>query len=200
MNYTRKHLDFIKEHGSLPRTEITSLFNAKFGVTQKLHCISNMCKKLGVKSLGDGRFQKGQTPPNKGTKGLTGANKTSFKQGNAPHNMKVVGDITKIQDTNGNFYLKIKIAEPNKWQMLHVHIWEKEHGKTPKGYCVIFKDKNTENMSLDNLMLVSRSELLRLNAKYSTIDPSLKEVALQVVKLQNEVIKTERQRSIRWHC
>ena len=86
--------------------------------------------------------------------------------------------------------MRIKIAEPNEWKMLHAYIWEHKHGKIPKGYCVIFKDKNTLNMSLDNLMLVSRNELVRLNQKYSDIDKSLKEIALQVIKIQNEVIKS----------
>lgn len=189
MKYTDIHLDFIKEHGNLPRVEITELFNAKFGTVQKVHCISNMCKKLGVKSLSDGRFKRGDTPINKGTKGLMKSNKTSFKRGNTPHNARKVGSIVKVKDKNGFLYMRIKIAEPNEWQMLHAYIWEHKHGKIPKGYCVVFKDKNTLNMSLDNLMLVSRNELLSLNKKYSTIDTSLKEVALQVIKIQNEVIK-----------
>ncbi len=189
MKYMQKHLDFIKKHGSLPRVEITALFNAKFGTEQKTQCISNMCKKLGVKSFGDGRFQKGHAPANKGTKGLTGANKTSFKQGHNTHNKKSVGSIRKVRYKNDYAYMVIKIAEPNKWQKLHVYIWECKHGKIPEGFCLIFKDNNTDNVRLDNLMLVSRNELLRLNNKYPTVDPSLKEVALQVVKLQNEVIK-----------
>lgn len=189
MKYTDIHIDFIKEHGSLPRAEITALFNAKFSTTQKVHCISNMCKKLGVKSLSNGCFRKGNVPYNKGVKGFMGSNKTSFKPGPTPHNAKKVGSIVKVKDTNGLFYMRIKIAEPNKWQSLHAYIWEQKYGEIPKGFCVIFKDKNPDNVRLDNLMLVSRNELVRLNSKYPTIDKSLKEVALQVIKIQHEVIK-----------
>ena len=117
------------------------------------------------------------------------ANRTSFRPGNKPMQTKKVGSISKREDSKGNVYMHIKIAEPNKWQMLHAYIWEHKHGEIPKGFCVIFKDRNTFNTSLDNLMLVSRSELSRLNKKYSSIDTSLREVALQVVKLQHEVIK-----------
>jgi hypothetical protein len=88
--------------------------------------------------------------------------------------------------------MRIKIAEPNKWQMLHVYIYEHKHGKIPKGYCVIFKDKNTLNTRLDNLMLVSRDELVRLNQKYAHIDKSLKETAIQVIKLSKEIRKVKR--------
>lgn len=189
MNYTHTQIAFLKKHETMPRKELTELFNAEFGTRQTYKAIKGKCKALGLKTGRTGCFQKGQIPPNKGTKGLTGANKTSFKKGDAPHNTKPLGSITKIQDSNGYWYAHIKIAEPNKWQMLHAYIWEQEHGKIPKGYCVIFKDRDTENMSLDNLMLVSRSELARLNQKYVAIDPSLREVALQVVKIQNAVIK-----------
>lgn len=189
MNYTRIQTAFLKKHETVPRKELTELFNAEFRTQQTHKAIVGKCKVLGLKTGRNGCFQKGQTPPNKGTKGLMKANKTSFKKGNAPHNTKVVGSITKIQDSNGYWYMHIKIAEPNKWQMLHAYIWEQEHGKVPKGYCVIFKDRDTENMSLDNLMLVSRSELARLNQKYAAIDSSLREVALQVVKIRSAVIK-----------
>ncbi len=87
--------------------------------------------------------------------------------------------------------MHIKVAEPNKWQMIHVYIWEQKHGKIPKGHCVIFKDKNTLNTRLDNLMLVTRAELVRLNQKYAHIHGSLKETALQVIKVSTEIRKSK---------
>ena len=54
---------------------------------------------------------------------------------------------------------------------------------------MIFKDKNTLNVSLSNLMLVSRAELVRLNQKYAYIDERLKETALQVIKINDAIIK-----------
>ncbi|WP_041963433.1 HNH endonuclease signature motif containing protein [Sulfurospirillum cavolei] len=189
MNYTNIQEAFLKEHETVPRKELTELFNAEFG-TQRTHkAIKGKCKALGLKTGRNGCFQKGQTPPNKGTKGVCKANKTSFKKGNTPHNAKKVGSIVLHKDKDGYTYMRIKVAEPNSWQMLHACIWEHKHGKIPEGFCVIFKDRNTFNTSLNNLMLVSRSELSRLNKKYSSIDTSLREVALQVVKLQHEVIK-----------
>lgn len=94
-----------------------------------------------------------------------------------------------VIDKNGYLYMRIKIAEPNKWQMLHAYIWEHKHGEIPKGHCVIFKDKNTLNTRLDNLMLISRVELVRLNQKYTHIHENLKETALQVIKISNEIRK-----------
>lgn len=192
MEYTKTHIAFLKKHGAMPRKELADLFNANFGTNQSDKAIKTRCQLLGLKCASNGRFKKGDTPFNKDTKGFMGANKTSFKPGLVPHNTQEIGKIVKRKDNKGRMYARIKVAEPNVWQMLHVYIWEQRYGKIPKGFCVIFKDKNTENMSLENLMLVSRNELVRLNQKYSAIDKSLKEVALQVIKIQNEVIKKER--------
>ena len=192
MQYTKLHTSFLKKNEGMPRKELAALFNAEFGTHQSAKAIKSKCKTMGLRCSSDGRFQKVAASFNKGTKGLTSANKTSFQSGSIPLNKKEVGSITKRTDKNGYTYQWIKIAEPNKWQTYHAYLWEQEHGKIKKGFCVIFKDKDSSNTSLDNLMLVSRNELARLNQKYSTIEPSLKDVVLNVIKIQNEVIKRER--------
>lgn len=196
MKYTERHIAFFKEHGTVSEKELADLFNATFGTNQAGDALKQKCIKLGIFSATNtGCFKKGSVPVNKGTKGLMQANKTSFKCGDIPKNTKRVGTISTRQDKNGHLYMHIKTAEPNQWQMLHVYIWEHKHGKVPEGHCVIFKDKNTLNVALDNLMLVSRNELARLNQKYSGLDKSLKEVALKVIKIQNEVVKKVKQQN-----
>ena len=189
MKYLKIHEDFLREHEATPRKELAELFNAKFNVQVSVKGLSQKCRKIGLVCPDNGRFKKGSVPANKGTKGLTGANKTSFKKGNIPQNTRKARSISTRKAKNGNSYMYIKIAEPNKWQMFHIYIWETKHGKIPKGYCVIFKDKNTLNTRLDNLMLISRAELARLNQKYAYIDKSLKETALQVIKINDEIRK-----------
>lgn len=196
MKYTEQHIAFLKEHGTASEKELAKLFNATFGTNQAGDALKQKCIKMGIySSTNTGCFKKGDVPVNKGTKGLMKANITSFKCGNVPPNKKRVGSIVKRRDKNGHFYMRIKIAEPNEWQMLHTYIWEHKYGKVPKGHCVIFKDKDTNNLSLGNLMLVSRNELARLNQKYSGLDKSLKEVALHVIKIQNEVAKKVKQQN-----
>lgn len=189
MKYLKIHEDFFKKHEATPRKKLAELFNAKFKIQVSIKGLSQKCRKLGLVCPNNGHFKKGSIPANKGKKGLTGANKTSFRPGNVPPNKTKAGSISTRKAKNGNSYMHIKIAEPNKWQMLHVYIWETKHGKIPKGYCVIFKDKNTLNTRLDNLMLISRAELVRLNQKYAYIDESLKETALQVIKINDAIIK-----------
>ena len=189
MKYLKKHEDFLRKHEATPRKKLTELFNAKFKTQVSNNGLEQKCRKIGLVCPNNGCFKKGNIPANKGKKGLMKANKTSFSFGNRPTNAKKVGSIVTRKDKNGSLYMRIKIEEPNIWQMLHVYIYEHKHGKIPKGYCVIFKDKNTLNTRLDNLMLVSRDELVRLNQKYAYIDEKLKETALQVIKISKVIRK-----------
>lgn len=140
-----------------------------------------------------GRFKKGSKPWNKGIKGVMKSNKTSFKKGDMPATIKPVGTIalrSNIRRKNENYYY-IKVANPNKWELLHRHIWEKEKGKIPKGYLVIFKDNDSLNVDISNLCLIKRSELVRLNNKFSNVDRRLINTTLNVIKLKSEIRKRE---------
>lgn len=189
MKYEAKHEEFLRLHEKTSRKELAELFNKKFNSSVTHKAMAQKCRKLGLKGVNNGCFQKGNVPFNKGKKGLLKANKTSFKKGFIPPNTKPIGTIVSVKDRSGVNYLRIKVAEPNGWKLLHTYIWESMYGVVPKGYCVIFKDKNTLNTRLDNLMLVSRNELLRLNKKYKNIHHSLKETALNVIKISNEMRK-----------
>ena len=60
-------------------------------------------------------------------------------------------------DSLGNWW--IKTADPDVWEREHRAIWEAENGPVPQGHRIIFADGNKSNFDLDNLLLVSRSEL-----------------------------------------
>jgi hypothetical protein len=69
---------------------------------------------------------------------------------------------------NGEGYIEVRIRNPSgkPWKnrkAKHRAIWEKAHGKILKGRVIIFADGNKLNMSLDNLLLVTRSELAVMN-------------------------------------
>ncbi|WP_169976041.1 HNH endonuclease signature motif containing protein [Campylobacter sp. RM16191] len=140
-----------------------------------------------------GRFVKGYASWNKGKKGYMGANKTSFKKGHVPQNHKPVGTITlRTSHKLDEKYYWIKIAEPKTWKMLHVYIWEQANGIAPKGYCVIFKDKNTLNVKLENLMLVKRGSLAVLNNKFPDCHSELKETRVKLIELKQTINQRER--------
>lgn len=140
--------------------ELTERFNKQFNLNLSESSISNRKNKLGLSSgIKGGQFQKGHNTWNKGIKGYMGANKTSFKKGNVPHNYRPVGSERITKDG----YTEIKVGDPNKWELKHRYIYEKEHGKIPDGYNVMFADKNRLNFDINNLILVSKSEDLIMN-------------------------------------
>lgn len=115
-------------------------------------------------------YKKGNTPVNKGAKGIHLSPCTEFKKGHKPANTKYNGCITiRRNKKQGINYTYIRIAE-SKWRQLHQVIWEKANGKIPKGMILVFKDGDTSNCSLQNLLLVTRKEHLERNTKNRTSD------------------------------
>ena len=164
--------------------QLTEMFNKRFNVNLKNSQITAAIKKLGLKSGLDCGFRKGCTPFNKGTKGLMKPNKTSFRKGNKPHNYKKIGE----ERITGDGYIEIKIKEPNKWRGKHILIWEKHNGKVPKSHAIIFADGDKRNFKIENLLLVSRSELLIMN-KHNLIKDTteLTKAGALIAKLQIKI-------------
>lgn len=118
------------------------------------------------------RFPKGHEPWNKGKKGVaTGGLATRFKAGAMPHNHVPIG--TEVTDRDG--YLKRKIAEPKTWVYVHRYEWERVHGPIPKSHALTFKDGNKANVSLDNLELRTKREMMLRNSVHN-LPPELVEV------------------------
>ncbi|WP_028392743.1 HNH endonuclease signature motif containing protein [Bacillus cihuensis] len=163
-NYTDEQKIFVRENiKGRSRKELTELFNDNFNTNLKVTQMVGFIKRNGLVSGLDGRFIKGQEAWNKGVRGVDfcGENgkKTQFKKGNKPHNYKPVG----TERVNGDDYVDIKIADPNKWRAKHLIVWESVNGEIPKKHVVIFGDGNRRNFEPDNLILVSRAQLAMLN-------------------------------------
>ena len=141
--------------------EIVELMNSNFEYQFTMEQISAAIKRYGLNTGLTGRFEKGNIPVNKGTKGIMKANKGSFKKGQACYNRRSVG--SERVDRDG--YTLVKVAEPNKWRLKHQIVWEEHNGPIGKGNAVIFADGNKKNLDINNLILVSRKQLLILNNK-----------------------------------
>lgn len=115
-----------------------------------------------------GQFKPGNLPPNKGKKLDEFMSpetqqrflKNSFRQGNMPKNTAAVGSEVITKDG----YIKVKIAQPNKWKLKHRLVWEQNNGRIPVGLNVQFRDKNKQNCLINNLYLISRSEQIHKNS------------------------------------
>lgn len=165
--YTKRQLNWLRKHYlSMSAKELTAAFNAKYGQARTDDAIKGLLFREGIRSGRTGRFEKGEAVWNKGKKGYMGANATSFKKGNLPHNHQPLW--TERISKDG--YIEMSVPErnpytgfPTRYKHKHVWIWEQAHGKKPKGTAVIFKDGNSRNFDLENLILVTRAELLAMN-------------------------------------
>ena len=170
--------------------EIQSMMSCKFGFDYTHHQIKGAITRNKLNTGRTGRFEKGHATWNKGTKGLTKANVTSFKKGQKSHNYKPVGSERITKDG----YCEIKVSDTGRrWRPKHVLIYEKHHGKVPKGSAVIFLDGDKRNFDIDNLYLVTRSQLAMLN-KNSLIqkDADLTKTAINVVDLMKKISAMEK--------
>ena len=170
--------------------EIQSMMSCKFGFDYTHHQIKGAITRNKLNTGRTGRFEKGRATWNKGTKGLTKANVTSFKKGQKPHNYKPLGSERITKDG----YCEIKVSDTGRrWKSKHLVVYEKHHGKVPRGSVVIFLDGDKRNFDIDNLHLVTRNQLAMLN-KNSLIqkDAELTKTAINVVDLMKKISAMEK--------
>jgi hypothetical protein len=152
--------DFIaKNYKGVGPKEMTETLNTKFNRNYTIGQIKSYYCNNNINSGLKGYFKPGHVPTNKGKKGSGGWEPTQFKKGRTPENYRPVGS----ERVNVEGYIEIKVADPNKWNYKHVEVWEKHNGPVPDGHVVIFGDRNKRNFNIDNLILISRRQLLTLN-------------------------------------
>lgn len=192
-NYSEENVKFLIENvKGISHKELTKRFNNRFNTNLSESALANMKRKLNLTNDIDTKFKKGKTSWNKGRKMSTEqyekCKKTMFQKGNLS-NARPVGD--ERIDIDGYTYIKVK--QPNKWVLKHRWLYEKEKGKIPKGYNLIFADGNKQNLNLDNLILLSNSELFIMNQKglYKQ-DKELTKSGAIVAKVLDKVNKRKR--------
>jgi hypothetical protein len=103
------------------------------------------------------QFKKGMTSWNKGTKGIMmGGVETQFKKGQPPHNAKPIG-----HRSYRDGYLVERVEKG--FQFVHILLWKQHNGEVPKGMFVVFKDRNKNNIIIENLEVIDRVEHMRRN-------------------------------------
>lgn len=95
-------------------------------------------------------------------------------------NSKPVGTI--VTDKDG--YLRRK-TETGKWELLHRLLWEETNGPIPEGCKVTFLDGNKQNVSIDNLVMVTNAEQMILAKDGLRFqDPQLTKTGLLIAKVK----------------
>ena len=166
--------------------EIANLMKDKFNYDFTDQQIKGAMNRYNLTTGTTGCFRKGFTPWNKGLKGCIGANKTSFKKDTMPPNQVPVG--TESYTKSG--YIKVKIADPNKWELKQRLIYKQHHGEIPKDHNIIFADGDMYNYDIDNLIAVSKSEMLILNNhKLIYKDKELTKTGVNIAKILSKASK-----------
>lgn len=165
--------------------ELTELLNEKFNTKFTVEQVKGFKNRNKISSGITCRFEKGHKPWNKNLKGLDiGGKETRFKKGHQPLNYRPVGSERTIKDG----YIEIKVADPNVWKLKHNVIWEEAYGKIPDGHVLVFLDSNRLNVTLENLALISRAELARMNQNnLFSEDPELTLAGITLVRLNKKI-------------
>jgi hypothetical protein len=188
--YTEEMKEFLfQNYKGKSSEELVVIFNARFGTDREPKHMAYFRRNNKLDSGLTGYYEVGSTPWNKGTKGLSKPNKTSFKKGNRPYNYAAVG--TEVMKADG--YIWVKIAEPAVWKQKHRIIWEEANGPLPKNHILIFLDQNHENIRLDNIELITRKIHAQMNRRgFYSEDPEFTRAGLETVKLLSRVAEIEK--------
>lgn len=194
------HIDFIKKHAKgTSNQDLTNLFNNYFKSRFTVQQIKAVKLRNKIKSGLTGHYQKGNIPLNKGKKwdefmskeGQANSRKTTFKKGDKPFNTAKI--MAEVEREDGYLYRKIKdtnypgLSRYN-WKAVHHIIYEEKHGKIPESHKIVFADGNKKNFDINNLILVSNSQLLILNKKgLITSDPEITKIGVNTAKVIDKI-------------
>jgi hypothetical protein len=117
--------------------------------------------------------------------------KTQFKKGNLPTNTKHDGAITLRHDKSKKCYYFIRLSKA-KWIPLHVKIYQDAYGPIPKNHIIVFKDRNTLNVTLENLECISRKENMLRNTLHR-LAPEIKQTIRVLTKLKKTIKNGKKQ-------
>lgn len=149
----------LREHGYRRRQELLDELNAVFGRSFSMSSFCTHCYDSGIQ-LGLGHSNSG------------------VPRGEKHWRHRSVGS---LQQKKG--YVRIKVAEPNRWMQYQRYVWEQHHpGESAAGMTVIFLDGNNRNFDPSNLERVTRAELAVMAALGHTADMTREERELLLLR------------------
>lgn len=216
--WSTDELDYLREiTPGNPYKTISKMLNEKFNINLSDKAVGSKIKVLNLKNGIDGRFQKNNSPFNKGVPMASWMTPEMMKRVKATQFKADGTGQVRARDRkpgteriSADGYVEVRLEKAKQvwnygdkissrcWEMKHVLLWEKYHNKkVPEGHVVIFADGNNRNFDEDNLLLVSRGELLKMNQHHLIVKNygELTKTGLNVAKLilaKNEVKKKRR--------
>lgn len=188
IKWTEEMIEYVRElYPHYTNKEIAEMLKERYGITVRPMSLRNLHHKYKYedKLVNVGCFKKGQEAWNKdrpmSEETREKLKDTWFKEGNAPANTRPIGSMRE----NVDGYVVIKTKENGRWTLYQRNIYEQAHGiKLDKDDLVLFADGNTRNFDVDNLVRVTREELLYLNRRgLISSDQDITKAGVGVAKL-----------------
>lgn len=191
--YPVEMLDYIKSIApGIPRKEIAKKVSEHYGIEFTVSKCEAYLKRHRIHNGLDGGFKKGSTPHNKGKKVSPEMYEimrpTMFKPGHDNGKTKPIGELATTKE--GYVIRKVRMdggKRWERWQFEHRRIWEENCGPIPKDKIVIFLDGDKQNLSIDNLALVTRSENITINKMGLRGSAEITQAGIQFVRLQTAI-------------
>ena len=186
-NEEKEYLKSIVKNNSYK--EIIKKMNDRFNCDFSEGQITGFMARNKLVTGRSGHFKKGSIPWNKGLSYMPNNKETRFQKGNIPPCHREVGSERIIRDG----YIEIKVAEPNVWDLKHRVIYREHYGEISDGHNIIFADGNKMNFDIDNLIAVSKSEMLILNNNNLRFeDKELTKVGVNIAKVIDKAKKVSK--------
>jgi hypothetical protein len=140
----------------------------KQGLRKSPHYLARLSAYFAANPGSSGRFVPGHAPWNVGVKFKAGgrSTETQFKPGAKPHTWNPIG----TERITAEGYLERKMTDTGvtrrDYVSVHVLCWTEKNGPVPRGHVVAFRDGNPGNLTIENLELISRKELMRRNTRH----------------------------------
>lgn len=166
--FTNDQEDWIKMNAlGIPNSKLTIMFNEKFGTELTESSIEHKKMRLGVNSGIDKKFS---------PKHECG----EVYQEKIVNSYEWIINMNRVDEDRGNYKKRYAI-----W------CWEVQNGPLPKGMTVWFKDGNTLNCEIKNLVLISRTELIQMKKVFHT--DMLNEHSIPMTKLMIALRKAKKE-------
>lgn len=181
--YSEEYIEWLRKEapGSM-RQDLLRRSIEEFGLDIDSVKLDKLMTYYGIHTGVDTTYKKGQAGWNKGTKGLMKRNSGSYQTGRIASNRLPVGTMRKAHD---GFY-ETKYEQPDKWMLSHRLIWIQAGRELNSNDMILFADGNKENLSLDNLIKVTRSEMgvMKTTRGMHFDNPSVTRVNVALAKLR----------------
>jgi len=178
--------------------DLTELVNHKFGTDINEKYMKSYKSRFKLWSGVRTQWGNGQTNVYKPQKGFIHPNAvaTQFKKGGKPRNTLPIG--TEIKRDDGLIWVKLNDLPgrhdlAGRWKQRARIVWEEVYGQLIKNQIVLHLDGDSTNDNIENLAVVTRSQLAVINRNHFICeDPNITKLGIQLAEVSSILYKKRR--------